>query len=125
MELTPSLHLRAFVALLPTLILSIVLVPLSIVCFSVILTRLALLRKPLPPGPSLLTRLLDRWGGKSLVMRLTRWGEQYGSSRVFLDESLTSEPKFSGDVMSLMDFVHLGEPTIGFIATTFGRYKGH
>ncbi|KAF5358127.1 hypothetical protein D9756_001161 [Leucocoprinus leucothites] len=59
-----------------------------------LLTRIALLLKTLPPGPSLLTRIIENRGNEPLAVKLKRWSQQYG------------------DVISLMDFVHIGKPTI-------------
>lgn len=59
-----------------------------------LLTRIALLLKTLPPGPSLLTRIIENSGNEPLAVKLNRWSQQYG------------------DVISLMDFVHIGKPTI-------------
>jgi len=40
--------------------------------------RVTLLWKVLPPGPSLLTRILERNSGEPLATKLERWSHQYG-----------------------------------------------
>ncbi|KAF7770744.1 hypothetical protein Agabi119p4_6718 [Agaricus bisporus var. burnettii] len=53
-----------------------------------------LFRQKLPPGPSTLTRILDRQSNEPMAVKLRRWSQTYGG------------------IMSIMDFAHFGEPTI-------------
>ncbi|KAJ3576228.1 hypothetical protein NP233_g558 [Leucocoprinus birnbaumii] len=62
--------------------------------FGALSRRAAFFFKPLPPGPTILTRILENRSEEPLYFKFKRWSQQYGA------------------VISLMDFVHFGKPTI-------------
>ncbi|KAF5353993.1 hypothetical protein D9756_007077 [Leucocoprinus leucothites] len=79
----------------PPSALWVVALPLLGVCAKALLTRILLLRKPLPPGPSFFARWWhDLKSNELLPVKFMRWSEVYGG------------------VISVMDSVHLGQNTI-------------
>ncbi|KAF5357256.1 hypothetical protein D9756_006490 [Leucocoprinus leucothites] len=73
----------------------VVALPFLAACTKVVLNRALLLWKHLPRGPSFLSRWWSEWkNNEMLPTKLMRWGNIYGG------------------VMSIMDLVHFGKPTI-------------